>query len=153
MVTALNSSCIWTDVDLSGIESRNVSRHTGCTVVTLMELNISEHRGGTSVWQRRDRPFGRSPWLGAACVAGALLMAGADRRRRAGWLLMGAGSALAWWAPSWMTRCREGLKGRLGEWRMKPDEVSEASEESFPASDAPSWTTTGSKAPMRPRTM
>jgi hypothetical protein len=112
------------------------------------ELNLTSHRESASVWDRRG-------WDGSAETApvvrlllgvggGALAVQGLRRRGVTGSVLVGIGSSLAWWAitgrstmpdvRNWVDTARERLS------QIPPDPVQQNSDESFPASDAPSWT-------------
>ena len=120
--------------------------------------NLTVPRGEKSVW---DKPTGLSSalstydqgrWLMAAWGS-AMVMAGARRGGFGGGLVAMAGSVLAVRAA--MGRhdlhvARRWLERALSDrgWSHK-DIVADASEESFPASDSPSWTAVSGATPQR----
>ena len=111
--------------------------------------NLTQHRASVSVWDKRgwdgtpDRQETARLLLGAG--GGALMIQGLRMGTRNGRFLAGLGGSLAMWAISGqgdLTPVRQWVTRLVEKARAYDDAVVTASDESFPASDAPSWTPT-----------
>lgn len=123
------------------------------------ELNLSTHREPASVWDRSG--WDGSPqrltvtrWL-VGVGGGALAIQGLRQKTVAGSILAGVGGSLAWWALTgegdlsdarrWIGELYTRVRGEA------QDLIEQASHESFPASDAPSFTPAVGTGTRRPR--
>ena len=123
------------------------------------DLNLATHRNSASVWARSGWDGTRqrltvTRWL-VGIGGGALAIQGLRKRGMIGSVLTGFGGSLAWWALT-----GEGDLSDARRWFRelytrvtgdKHDLIAQTSDESFPASDPPSWTPAVGTGARRPK--
>jgi hypothetical protein len=124
------------------------------------ELNLTTHRAAESVWERSGwdgtrEQLAMTRWL-VGIGGGALALQGIRQGKTSGWMLAGFGTGLAWWALTGegdLSDARRFFNRALERAGLIADDrVHDESADSFPASDAPSWTpTVGTGLTSRPR--
>jgi hypothetical protein len=112
------------------------------------DLNLKTHRAPDSVWDRSGWNGSREQlaltrWL-VGIGGGALAIQGLRQRSISGSVLAGLGGSLAWWALTGegdLSEARRWFSCTIARITGEQDDlITQASAESFPASDAPSFT-------------